>query len=251
MLDENLIKATVELQGFRATRVSGDASGVVAVIEPDLRFPPRCGRGLEAVPYRDIRPMRWFRHVPMWGIPVELCYAPGRVSAPRRVGVHVEAMPWVSGKQRMTRALMVTLVTWRRVLPWKEVARLFGCPWGAVATAVEEAVAYGLAHRDLEGLTHFGIDAISRKCGHVYVTNVCDLERKRLIGSGEGRKEAILEAFRRAGTRESGCARRGLFRHGSTLHQYHQGPIASGGSGLRPVPHRAPPRGSHRPGATR
>ncbi len=31
----------------------------------------------------------------------------------------------------------------------------------AVATAVEEAVAYGLAHRDLDGLTHIGIDEIS------------------------------------------------------------------------------------------
>ena len=45
-----------------------------------------------------------------------------------------------------------------------------------MATAVEEAVAYGPAHRDLEHLTHIGIDEISRKRGHVYVTTVYDLE---------------------------------------------------------------------------
>ena len=131
----------------------------------------------------------------MWGIPVELRYAPRRVSCPRCEGVHVEAMPWVNGKQRMTRALMVTLAIWTRVLPWKQVAQLFRCAWGTVATAVEEAVAYGLANRDLDGLTHIGIDEISRKRGHVYVTNVYDLRSKRLVWSGEERSKETLEAF--------------------------------------------------------
>ena len=175
--------------------VTGATSGLVAVVVADLRFSPRCGQCLEPVRYRDTRPVRRFRHVPMWGIPVELRYEPRRVSCPRCAGVHVEAMPWVSGKQRMTRALVVTLATWTRLLPWEQVARLFHCAWGTVATAVEEAVVYGLANRDLEGLTHIGIDEISRKRGHVYVTNVYDLERKRLVWSGEGRKQETLEAF--------------------------------------------------------
>ncbi len=195
MLIESLVKATVELQGFRVATVTGGASGLVAMIAPDRRFSPRCGRCLEPAPYRDTRPMRRFRHVPMWGIPVELRYVPRRVSCHRCEGIRVEAMPWVSGKQRMTRALMVTLATWTRVLPWKQVATLFRCAWGTVASAVEEAVAYGLANRDLAGLTHIGIDEISRKRGHVYVTNVYDLERKRLVWSGEGRSKETLEAF--------------------------------------------------------
>ena len=141
MLIESLVKATVELQGFRVAHVTGGTFGLVAMIASDRRFAPRCGQCLEAAPYRDTRSVRRFRHVPMWGIPVQLCYAPRRVSCPRCEGVHVELMPWVSGKQRMTRALMVTLATWTRVLPWKQVARLFRCAWGTVATAVEEAVA--------------------------------------------------------------------------------------------------------------
>jgi hypothetical protein len=39
---------------------------------------------------------------------------------------------------------------------------MLACQYRTVATAVEEAVAYGLANRDLEGLTHIGIDEISR-----------------------------------------------------------------------------------------
>jgi len=64
-----------------------------------------------------------------------------------------------------------------------------------VASAVAQAVAFGLEHRDLEGLTHIGIDEISRKRGHVYVTNVYDLVSNRLVWSGEGRKEETIEAF--------------------------------------------------------
>ena len=195
MLLESLVKATVELQGFRVVTVTGDTGGLVAELAPDRRFSARCGQCREKGWYRDTRGARRFRHVPLWGIAVVLRYAPRRVTCPRCDGVHVESLPWVSGKQQMTHALMVTLATWARALPWQQVARLFRCSWGTVATAVEEAVAYGLAHRDLDPLTQIGIDEISRKRGHVYVTNVYDLQRKRLVWSGEGRSTETIDAF--------------------------------------------------------
>ena len=89
----------------------------------------------------------------------------------------------------------MTLAVWSRRLPWRQVAELFGCAWGTVAAAVEESVAYGLTQRDLSELTHVGIDEISRKRGHVYVTNVYDLITKRLVWSGEGRSEDTLRGF--------------------------------------------------------
>ena len=195
MLVESLVKATVELQGFRVVRVTGDVAGLDAELAPDGRYAPRCGRCDERGGYRDTRWVRRFRHVPLWGIPVTLVYAPRRVQCRPCGGVHVEALPWAVGHQRFTRGLLVTIATWTRVLPWQQVAVLFGCAWGTVERAVEAAVVYGLAHRDLSGVTHIGIDEISRKKGHVYVTNVYDLHRKRLLWSGEGRTRATLEAF--------------------------------------------------------
>ena len=56
---------------------------------------------------------------------MHLVYAPRRVACEHCAGVHVEAMPWVTGKLRFTRALMVTLASWARILTWKEVAKLF------------------------------------------------------------------------------------------------------------------------------
>jgi len=195
MLVESLVKETMELQGFRVTTVTGDTAGLAVQLAPDRRFSPRCGVCGQVGRYRDTRAARDFRHVPLWGIPVTLTYEPRRVHCEYCEGVHIEAMPWVAGKQRFTRALMVTIATWTRVLPWKEVARLFRCSWGTVAKAVDAAVSYGLAHRDLSDVTHIGIDEISRKKGHVYVTNVYDLKSKRLLWSGEDRREATLEAF--------------------------------------------------------
>ena len=105
----------------------------------------------------------------------------------------MEALPWAVGQQRFTRALLVTIETWTRVLPWQQVATLFGCAWGTVERAVEAAVTYGLAHRDLTDVTHIGIDEISRKRGHVYVTNVYDLRQKACCGAARTGRWRPLE----------------------------------------------------------
>ena len=49
---------------------------------------------------------------------------------------------------------------------------------GTVATAVKGVVRYGTGHRDLDVITHIGIDEISRKKGQVYLANVYDLRSK-------------------------------------------------------------------------
>lgn len=195
MLIESLIKETVELQGFRVVSVQKTAQGLEAQLAPDRRYAPCCSACGNPAPYRDTRPVRRFRHVPLWGIDVHLVYAPRRVICPHCGGVHIEALPWVSGQRRFTKALMVTLATWARVLTWKQVASLFRCSWSTVEAAVEQAVSYGLAHRDLSQVTHIGIDEISRKRGHVYVTNVYDLNSRQLLWSGEGRTRQTLEGF--------------------------------------------------------
>jgi transposase len=195
MLVESLIKETVELQGFRVKVVQKSADGLEARLQVDKRYSPRCGVCGEPARYRDTRTNRRFRHVPLWGINVHLVYAPRRVTCRHCGGVHVEKMPWVSGKRQFTHALMVTLASWARILTWKQVASLLHCSWSTVEAAVDEAVTYGLAHRDLSDVTHIGIDEISRKRGHVYVTNVYDLRRRCLLWSGEGRAKETLEGF--------------------------------------------------------
>lgn len=109
----------------------------------------------------------------------------------------VEVIPWSIGKSPLSRPLVVELAEWSRLLAWDVVARLYGVSWATVVSAVEQAVAYGLARRDLSELRVIGVDELSRKKGHVYHTNVYDIgsEPRRLIWSGEGRSKATLERF--------------------------------------------------------
>ena len=65
MLIGSLVKATVELQGFRVIHVAGNVDGLVVTLGPDRRYAPRCGRCHEPAPYRDTRRIRHFRHVPI------------------------------------------------------------------------------------------------------------------------------------------------------------------------------------------
>ena len=125
MLVESLIKETVELQGFRVIAVQKTGYGLEAELASDRRYAPRCAACGRPSRYRDSRAVRRFRHVPLWGINVYLTYAPRRVHCSHCGGVHVEAMPWVSGKRQFTRALIATLATlanWARILTWKQVA---------------------------------------------------------------------------------------------------------------------------------
>ena len=141
-----------------------------------------------------LQPRSW-RHAPLWGIPVTLAYAPARVSCTKCGKVRVEAIPWSQGKSRLSVGLIWMLSDWCKLLPWQQVARLFGVHWSTVATAVRQAVAYGLAHRQMGKMLYIGIDELSRRKGHVYVTNVYDLQQKRLVWSGPGRSQETLRAF--------------------------------------------------------
>lgn len=195
MLISKLIKNTLPLQGFRVVNVSNSGEGLAVQMIPDRRYSPRCGRCGQPGRYRDTRSVRSFRHVPLWRIEVILFYAPRRVHCEACCGIYVERMPWVAGKRRMTTALAVFLATWAKELPWARVAALFRCSWGTVNNAVAYVVEYGLANRDLSNITQIGVDEISRKRGHVYLTNVYDLERGVLIWSGEDRTKASFKAF--------------------------------------------------------
>jgi transposase len=192
---EQIIKETVDLQGFRVHIVTKNAQGFNAEIRPDARYSIRCGACGKPASYRDYRDVRFFRHVPLWNIPVVLKYRPRRVNCSTCKGVRVELIPWVAGKHRFTTACASFMAGWARMLPWYSVAKLFGCAWGTVASAVKVVVDYGLKHRNLSGITHIGIDEISRKKGHVYLTNVYDLRLRTLIWSGEGRKKETLRKF--------------------------------------------------------
>ncbi len=130
MLIEQVIKETVDLQGFRVHTVTKKGSGFIAEIRPDARCYIRCGTCDTPSKYRDSRDVLLFRHVPLWNIPVQLQYKPRRVYCSSCKGIRVEKLPWVVGKHRFTIAFADFMVGWARMLPWHTVSKLFRCAWG-------------------------------------------------------------------------------------------------------------------------
>ncbi len=190
----SLVRKTLDVKDHRIESVEEDMNGLeIRLARIKNRKLPCSVCGKRSWTYDTLKERIW-RHVPMWGIPVRLVYAPHRVNC-KSCGIKVERIPWGPSKSPISLPLIILLATWAKLLAVDVVAQLFGVCWATVGSAVKQAVAYGLENRDMKNVRILGIDEISRKKGHVYHTQVYDLERKRLLWSKEGRSAETLKAF--------------------------------------------------------
>lgn len=148
---------------------------------------------------------RRFEFVPLWGLKVFLVNAPRRVDCPD-CGIKVERIPWARGQCPLTESYAWFLASWAKRLSWKEVAAAFHMSWDSVFLAVEMAVTWGLAHRDLSAVESIGIDEIAWQRGHRYLTLVYQIDShcKRWLWTGEKRTvKTLLQFFRWFGQERS------------------------------------------------
>ena len=165
-------------------------------VRPRVGTRARCSQCRRPAPGYDTLPPRRFDFVPLWQIPVVFRYAMRRVDCPR-CGVKIEAVPWASGKHRLTDACAWFLAGWAKRLSWQEVADAFPTSWDTVYRAVRTAVDWGLAHRDLTHIEAIGVDQLSRRRGQRYLTLVYQIDdhRRRLLWVGSERRAATLHGF--------------------------------------------------------
>jgi len=124
----------------------------------------------------------------------------------REHGVVVASVPWARHDTRHTRVFEDT-VAWMATRTSKSTLEvLLRIAWRTVGAIVTRVVAEGVAARDpLEGLLRIGIDEISHKKGHRYITIVVDHDTGRLVWAAPGRDRKTLKAFFTA-LGESRCA---------------------------------------------
>jgi transposase len=135
---------------------------------------PECsGCGRKGSVY-DHSGVRRFDFVPLWGLALILVYRMRRVDC-SDCGVRVESVPWSDGKSPVTRPFALFLADWAKVLSWQETARRFRVNWRQVFESVRYVVEWGLAHRDLSGVTAIGIDEVHFGKGQKYLTVVYQL----------------------------------------------------------------------------
>lgn len=173
-----------------------DRTVLYVSVRPHRGSRGRCSGCKQRRPGYDTLNERAFEFVPLWGMAVFFLYAMRRVDCPA-CGVVVEAVPWANGKHQLTNTYAWFLARWAKRLCWSEVAEAFQTSWGKVFRAVEQAVCWGLAHRDLSGITAIGVDEVLWHRGHHYLTVVyqIDAHYKRLLWIGPRRTAISLMRF--------------------------------------------------------
>ena len=190
------------LKGFVYDKVDyegekGEKPALIKVeVREDKRIRGRCGKCGEPGPCYDHLPRRAYEFVPLWSIPVVLFYARRRIQCPR-CGVRAERLDWALGKSPVTVALSWFLALWAREMSWHKAAMRFRVSWHTVHCAVKHAVEWGLAHRDVSGVTAIGVDEIAYGHGQNYLTLVYQLDhgKRRLLWIGKDRTEKTLDGF--------------------------------------------------------
>jgi transposase len=203
VLETTFIRKLLRLKAHRVTEVEMGESATIVRIE---RLGQRmlqcgvCGQRCRKGHGRPRRERRW-RDLSMRDRQLILYYRPRRVNCPR-CGVRVERFPWADSWSRVTRALARAVALLARQLSGMETARHYQLNWKTVAHVIRQAVAYGLDHRQRRPLHILGIDEVSRRKGHHYLTVVYDLERHTLLWAGPDRTtETLATFFRQMGPR--------------------------------------------------
>jgi len=117
-----------------------------------------------------------------------------RVQCPR-CGIRRVASVIVRQGARCTRRFERRLFVLTDYMPVKAVAEQERVDWRTVKDAEIRYIVGLLRKRDLDGITELGIDEVSEKKGHRYLTLVTDLKKRRVIWVGRGNDGAVIKAF--------------------------------------------------------
>jgi transposase len=191
---------------YTTVRFSGaDRSAVEVEVRERAGSRPICSQcGRRGSGY-DRLAARHYEFVPLWALAVFLVYAPRRVDC-RHCGVKVERVPWAEGKSQLTTSYRWFLASWSKLLTWQQVAKAFHTSWQTVYRAVEWAVEWGLAHRNLDGIEAIGVDEVQWRKGHRYLTLVYQIDgncRRLLHIAPERTVRSLLSFFRMLGATRS------------------------------------------------
>ena len=175
-----------------------DASGVLIVVHarPSRGARGRCGRCGRRCPGFDAgRGRRRWRALDLGPVRAVIEADAPRVSCPAH-GVVVAAVPWARHDAGHTRVFDDTVAWLATACAKSAVTELMRIAWRSVGSIVARVWADGGGAADrLAGLRRIGIDEISFRRGHKYLTIVVDHDSGRLLWAAEGRDSATLDGF--------------------------------------------------------
>lgn len=189
----SLLRTLLGLEGTRVRDVQFDDGGLVADVAPTWQR-PRCSEcGRKCAGYDRMRGRRW-RHLDLAGMTLHLRYDTRRVDCPD-CGVKVEQLPWAETSSWFTRPFEDHVGYVAQRCDKTTVGATMRIAWETVGAIIQRVVA---RHRDrnlLDGLTHIGVDELSYRRHHEYITVVVDHTRGHVVWAKPGKNADTLKAF--------------------------------------------------------
>ena len=149
-----------------------------------------CGRCSRA--RYDLSRRRW-RHLDMGRCALWLEADIARIDCRRCSRVRTEQVPWARPGARLD---LEDVIAWLAQRTDKtSICRLLRVSWQTVHRTVTLLVADHLDDNRLDNLYRLGIDEISYKRGHHYLTVIANHDNGRVVGVAKGRNHRVLQGF--------------------------------------------------------
>ncbi len=110
-------------------------------------------------------------------------------------GVRVEAVPFARPGSRFCRDFEDLVAFLATKTDKSTITRLLRVDWDTVGRICQRVVADGLDSDRLDGLVNIGVDEVSWKRQHNYLTLVTDHEAKKIVWGAAGKDTATLDTF--------------------------------------------------------
>jgi len=189
-----LLSKTLQLNKTRILAVDFEADGLVLAVAPSTRI-PRCSECFCRVRrVYDRRDGRRWRHLDAGAMRVELRYDLRRVDCPR-CGVVVELVPWADKGSWFTYEFEDTTAYLLQAQNNSAVAKTMRISWPTVGSIARRVVDRVMEADALDDLTVIGIDEVSYRRHHEYVTVIVDHLRGRVVWARRGKSAATVKQF--------------------------------------------------------
>ena len=193
----SVVEMLLCLQGLRVLDVTivAECREIIIDVEPKKRrhFCPACPFATRARYDCADAPRRW-RHINLGVFRVWLQLPMCRLTCPTH-GVITEAVPWAEHGSYFTRDFE-EMVSWMaRQMPKTAIERLAQIAWRTVGHIIRRTVDRKLDGSRFEELVEIGIDEVSYRKGHQYLSIIADQQTGAVVWAGEGKSEAAVNAF--------------------------------------------------------
>jgi transposase len=184
----------IAIDGVAVSGVTFAPEGVVVKICRRKRS-HQCPCGWTTRSHYDRSIRRW-RHLDVGAtkcfLEAEIC----RIECARCKRVRTEDVPWARPGARHTDAFCAVVAWLAQRVDKTTITKLLRVSWEAVAKIVIDVVADVLNDGRFEGLVRLGVDEVSYRKGHRYLTVVADHDREgRVVWAKAGKSAATLMAF--------------------------------------------------------